>query len=105
MSILPIKNPREYRVLKYISRYGQVSRKDLDEICGALNSPEVIRNLRLAGWGIPCKRIRVPDRDGKVCLPGVYYASDIERDRMWIVCKGWEAATPHHSLDKNVTFR
>jgi hypothetical protein len=97
MSSRSIRNPREYRVLRHLSRYGQVSRKDLDEICGALNSPEVIRNLRLTGWGIPCRRIKVQDRDGKTCLPGVYFASDIERERMWIVCKGWEAATSHPS--------
>lgn len=105
MSMPLIKNPREYRVLNHLARYGQVSRKDLDEICGALNSPEVIRQLRIGGWRIPCKRIKVPDRDGKICLPGVYFAFNSERERMWIVCKGWEAATSHRCKDKNITSR
>jgi hypothetical protein len=105
MSTPPIKTPREYRVIKCLGQYGKVSRKDLDEICGALNSPEVIRNLRHAGWSIFCKRIKVSDRDGKVCLPGVYFALDPEREQMRLACERWEAATPHHSKDKNLTTR
>ena len=95
ISTPPIKTSREYRTANYLARFGSVSRKDLDEICGALNSPEIIRNMRDSGWDILCKRIEMRDRDGRLCWPGIYYVSAEVREALRAACEKWDVAASH----------
>ena len=85
MTKLKVNTQREYRFIQALLRHGSVSRKDMDEICGAQNSPEVKRSLKDRGWPIKCQRVKMYDRDGNACYPGVYYLE--ERD----LCKAMVA--------------
>lgn len=76
------ENPRCLRVLQALSLRAR-SRKQIDEIAGASNGPQVIANLRQCGLRIPCFLVNGIDRDGRPIRFGVYYLS--ASDRMKIV--------------------
>lgn len=94
-----IKTPREYRLLLTLFENKGLSVKELREIVGANNVPDVVMELRRKGWIIHCKRIDFYDRDGRNCRPGIYWLDDEWKRKAAIalnVCKEeWEAATSH----------
>lgn len=66
-----IKNRSELRAIRALER-GQVSRGELDRICGAANSPDVVMRLRDKGFVIHCERRPVKNRFGESVLAGFY---------------------------------
>ena len=66
-------NPRHLRALAVFLRR-PVSREELDSIAGCSNGPELVAELRRRGLGneLQCERIKLIDRDGNACRPGVY---------------------------------
>ena len=64
-------NPRHLRAITAMLRR-PISRKELDSVAGASNSPELVAELRRRGLDAPCERISFIDRDGFKCRPGVY---------------------------------
>lgn len=66
-----IKNRSELRAIRALER-GQVSRSELDSICGAANSPDVVMRLRDKGFVINCERRPVKNRFGESVLAGFY---------------------------------
>ena len=64
-------NPRHLRAITAMLRR-PISRKELDNVAGASNSPELVAELRRRGLDAPCERISFIDRDGFKCRPGVY---------------------------------
>ena len=99
MSKLFITTPREYRFIKALLEHGLVSRRDMDGISGAANSPEIKRNLVERGWPILCKRFDLIDRDGRLCRPGYYYLDDSVVIEAVEVVEEWDAATSHSKLE------
>jgi hypothetical protein len=55
------------------------SRLEAGTVAGAVNLPDLVCRLRGLGFDLPCERIEVLDRDGVVCRPGVYSASNADR--------------------------
>lgn len=49
-----------------------LTRKQLDDVVGCINSPDLVMKLRELGLEIPCTRKPVVDRDGKKTYYGVY---------------------------------
>lgn len=74
-------NPRESRLLEALSKCKGLMREQLDRAIGASNSPDIVFRLRSSGWDLPCKRLKVIDRDGKKCRAGFYSLSDADRAR------------------------
>lgn len=72
---------RAHRLLLALLRRPR-SRTEAQSIAGASNLPDLVMRLRADGFDLPCARIRVEDRDGKVCHPGVYSASTADRTRI-----------------------
>ncbi|MBD3767949.1 MAG: hypothetical protein IE928_08385 [Gammaproteobacteria bacterium] len=68
---LPINSPRQYRLILAILE-GAKSTRDLIQIVGANNVPDVVMNLRGSGWQIHCDRVPVFDRDGNKVAAGQY---------------------------------
>jgi len=70
---------RQHRTCEAFAMRGKLWREDVDRIAGASNGPEIMRQLKAKGltW---CDRIRVIDRDGHPCEPGIYS----------IVGSGWD---------------
>lgn len=64
-------NPRQTRTLRALMNNSQM-RKNIDQIAGCSNSPELISQLRHKGLEIPCERVERFDRDGNACWPGLY---------------------------------
>jgi hypothetical protein len=100
-----IKGPREYRLLAYLLKNGPTFRKTLNDIVGANNVPEHVRQMRhhTRGWILPCTRVFMTDRDGKRTNPGRYSVDpkelgDAKRAVLeweeWEERKGKGAATP-----------
>lgn len=56
------------------------SRMEAGSVAGAANLPDLVFRLRGLGFELPCERIKVEDRDGVVCRPGVYSASTADRE-------------------------
>ena len=85
-------NPRQLRGLTVLLRR-PVLRKELDDIVGATNSPELVAELRRKGLELPCKRIQFIDRDGRPCSPGVYSTTTADRQmiRAWLAKRGGAA--------------
>lgn len=75
------KNPRESRLLEALSKCKGLMREQLDRAIGASNSPDVVFRLRSSGWDLPCKRLKVIDRDGIARRAGFYLFSDADRAR------------------------
>ncbi|ROR21723.1 helix-turn-helix protein [Comamonas sp. BIGb0124] len=71
-------NPRHQRALEALMR-GPVTRNSLDAIAGVANGPDIISDLRRCGLEIPCLRLKVEDRDGRTCRPGVYTLTEPDR--------------------------
>jgi hypothetical protein len=89
-----IKGPREYRLLAHLLKNGPTFRKTLNDIVGANNVPEHVRQMRkpTRGWRLPCKRVWVIDRDGKRTNPGQYSLHASEREDARHAVKAWEEA-------------
>lgn len=75
-------NPRHLRAIAALLRR-PISRQELDSVAGCANGPDLIYELRHRGLDINCSRIEVPDRDGKVCRPGVYSLTPQGRRAFW----------------------
>lgn len=71
-------NPRQLRVLKALAKEA-TSRRDLDAIAGALNSPELVSQLRKRGLDIKCNKTPMLDRDGRTVYAGIYYFEEESR--------------------------
>lgn len=71
-------NPRHLRAITALLRR-PISRKELDSVAGASNSPELVAELRRRGLDTPCERITFVDRDGHKCRPGVYSFTTADR--------------------------
>ena len=72
-------NPRALRLLHLLLNRPSVSREAVDREAGCSNGPALVATLRELGLGethLPCTRIKVIDRDGRACFPGVYYLSE-----------------------------
>ncbi len=74
----PVRSQRQARVLRAL-RHGPLMREQLDKVAGASNGPHVVLELRRLGYKIHCERIKMPDRDGRICLPGRYSLQDEQR--------------------------
>lgn len=81
-------NPRHLRVLTALLRR-PLSRENLDTIAGCSNGPDLVNELRARGLALPCERIRVEDRDGNTCRPGVYSLSEDDHKKI----RRWQART------------
>jgi hypothetical protein len=75
-------NPRHLRVIHALRIQTAVHRKQIDSVAGCSNAPELIAELRRRNLEIPCDRIPVIDRDGKVCHPGLYRLSAGDRRKL-----------------------
>lgn len=71
---LVTENPRQLRVISALLKRPHW-RKEVDNVAGCSNDPDLILQLRRRGLDIRCKREVVIDRDGKKCRSGVYYLS------------------------------
>ncbi len=70
----PKLTARQNRVLQaLLARLGWIWREEIDQIAGASNGPEIIRQLR-HHYGIEIDMVKVEkiDRDGRPCKPGKY---------------------------------
>ena len=85
------ENPRHLRAITVLLRR-PVSRKELDSVAGASNSPELVAELRRRGLTVDCERILFIDRDGKPCRPGVYSLTESDRRKLhkWMALRGVE---------------
>lgn len=70
---------RALRALIAARGYG-LSRKDLDKACGAANSPEIVRRLRVKGFVIQCERRKTTNRFGESVQAGYYTLSGFGAD-------------------------
>ena len=71
-------NPRHLRALTVLLRR-PLLRKELDNVAGCSNGPQLVADLRDLGLGkehLPCERIHFIDRDDVTCRPGVYSLSE-----------------------------
>lgn len=71
-------NPRLLRVINAIMSRPTM-REEIDCIAGASNGPDVISQLRALGLVLPCARLSIIDRDGKLSRPGIYSVTDLDR--------------------------
>jgi hypothetical protein len=71
-------NLRQIRALGALM-LGAVDRRDLDDIVGCRNSPDLVSNLRDAGLEIPCPLRPQKDRDGRITLVGSYQLTPLDR--------------------------
>lgn len=108
MSNITIKNPREYRLLCQLYHHGKTSRKDLDDIIGALNSPQHVSELRKRNEDIlliKCAKKSMKDRDGKITRPGSYYLTEAEMPLVKDALERWkkerDGATSPSKPDKS----
>lgn len=84
-------NPRQLRAIEALF-HGPCTRKDLDRICGASNSPELIASLRRCGLTVRCLLVPRVDRDGKRVKFGVYACDEADRAKVaaWRSVCGFE---------------
>lgn len=82
-------NPRHLRALQALETR-PMPREHLDKAVGCSNSPELVAELRRRGLAIPCRRVEVLDRDGRLCKPGVYFFTDSDRRKLrrWLHERG-----------------
>lgn len=80
MNKLYIKSPRQKRAVAALLEQA-IAVKDLGAIIGALNSRQVIAELRRQGFEgiIETRRFSVIDRDGKKCRPGEYFIPEASK--------------------------
>jgi hypothetical protein len=67
-----IKTPRQRRALAALAENDGLTVKQLRDIAGMSNIPELMSQLRRGGWRWSCELIEAIDRDGKPCRPGIY---------------------------------
>jgi hypothetical protein len=67
-----IKTPRQRRALTALAKNDGLTVKQLRDIAGQSNIPELMQQLRRNGWRWTCELVEVTDRDGRNCRPGVY---------------------------------
>jgi hypothetical protein len=67
-----IRSERQSRALMALAKNDGQSVKQLRELAGMNNIPELMAQLRRNGWRWTCELIEVIDRDGHVCRPGIY---------------------------------
>lgn len=79
------ENPRYLRVVHALWR-GARSRKEIDQIAGAANGPQIIASLRALGLTLPCRLVPGIDRDGHPIRFGVYEMD--KADRVKVACWG-----------------
>lgn len=73
---------RQHRILSFLVVRSH-TRKELGPLVGAANIPQHVLELRRRGFKIVCDRMKVKDRDGRLCLPGKYrLADEDERKRV-----------------------
>lgn len=86
-----IHDPREYRLLKQLL-IQPTFRRDLNDIIGAINTPQTVKDVRERGiLNIPCKRVRLKDRDGKISTPGYYWLTEEDIPIARLGIKEWES--------------
>ncbi|MDE2421634.1 MAG: hypothetical protein KGO49_10720 [Gammaproteobacteria bacterium] len=78
-------NPRELRAISALLKRPHW-RKEIDNIAGCSNTPDLISRIKKRGLDIRCKREIVIDRDGKKCRSGIYYLtqSAIRKIKIWL---------------------
>ena len=83
-------NQTELRALSALvaARGRGVSRKDLDKACGASNSPEIVRRLRVKGFAIHCEMRKTRNRFGESVQAGYYTLSGFGADDFHRVDQG-----------------
>jgi len=67
-----IKTSRQRRALAVLAENDGQSVKQIRELVGMNNVPELMAQLRRNGWRWTCELTEVLDRDGHVCRPGLY---------------------------------
>jgi hypothetical protein len=67
-----VKTNRQRRALAALAENDGLTVKQLRDIAGQNNIPELMRQLRRNGWRWTCELVEVTDRDGRSCKPGVY---------------------------------
>ena len=72
------KNPRVIRAIRALL-IGAVDRRDLDDIVGCRNAPELIADFRRRGLEVPCQITARRDCDGCFTLVGSYYLTPLDR--------------------------
>jgi len=78
------RNPRHLRVLRALAPKGaSLSRKQLDNLAGASNGPELVAELRRRGLHVPCHRVPMLDRDGRVVRVGIYALTPSDRRKVY----------------------
>lgn len=80
-SALPVRNPRERRLLRRLLG-GPCDREPLDRAIGASNTPDIVFRLRARGFDIPCESIKGVDRDGVAVRWGRYSLTAADRERI-----------------------
>ena len=79
---LGTENPRQLRAIAALLRR-PLPRKQLDDVAGASNSPQLVAQLRARGLDVPCQRVSFVDRDGRLCRPGVYCFTTADRRKVY----------------------
>ena len=74
-------NPRLLRAIHALMTRPTM-REEIDRIAGASNGPDVIAHLRALGLTLPCDRLSILDRDGKISRPGIYSLTDFDRIKL-----------------------
>ena len=89
-------DPTDYRARRLLAALLRRPRSRLEagNIAGAANLPDLVLRLRGLGFELPCERIKVEDRDGCICRPGVYSASSIDRN---LIRRALRLPAPHES--------
>lgn len=95
---------RQRRVLAALLSYGELKREELDRIAAASNGPDIVMQLRANGLPrktcLPCKRVKVIDRDGMEVLAGIYWLTEEGRRRVlnWMNSEGPSIADLRRSM-------
>lgn len=76
------KLPRHRRALKWLVERVAVTVKEMELLCGALNSRQVIMELREIGIDVQTRRFSISDRDGRKTRPGEYFLLPEEKRRV-----------------------
>lgn len=75
-------SPRLSRLLSLLLSREWVWREEVDRLAGVSNGPELVRQLRgiLGRGAVEMQRVRLLDRDGRVCRPGRYKLTALGRE-------------------------
>ncbi|MGG4776069.1 hypothetical protein ACLO87_15695 [Paenalcaligenes sp. Me52] len=90
-NIKPFQGTRNINELRALDAFlqaqgGPLSRKDLDRLCGAANSPEIVRRLREKGLSIKCDMQEQVNRFGEPVRAGYYSLTPyaMAKLRLWL---------------------